>query len=79
MARAGCIVWVARGGGQMEIVGREPALMYGNEDEAVEKIVNTLGDPVEQQRLRMGLTATDRFSTQHFVAQVRDIVANFDN
>ena len=26
LARAGCIVWVPRGGGQMEIVGHEPAL-----------------------------------------------------
>jgi glycosyltransferase involved in cell wall biosynthesis len=77
MARAGCIVWVARGGGPMEIVGREPMLMYGAEDEAVEKIVTTLGDPIEQLRLRMALTTTDRFSTQHFVQQVQDIVGDF--
>lgn len=77
MARAGCIVWVARGGGQMEIVGREPILMYGSEDEAVEKIITTLGDPIEQQRLRMGLMTADRFSTHHFVQQVQEIVAGF--
>ncbi len=79
MARAGCIVWVARGGGQMEIVGREPVLMYGTEDEAVEKIARTLGDPIEQLRLRMGLTTTDRFSTHHFVEQVHNLVANFED
>ena len=28
LARAGAIVWVPRGGGQMEIVGHEPALMF---------------------------------------------------
>ena len=77
MARAGCIVWVARGGGPMEIVGREPMLMYGGEDEAVEKIVRTLGDPIEQLRLRMGLTTTERFSTYHFVQQIQDIVGDF--
>lgn len=77
MARAGCIVWVVRGGGPMEIVGREPMLMYGSEDEAVEKIVKTLGDPVEQLRLRMGLTTTERFSTQYFVQQVQDLVGDF--
>ena len=77
MARAGCIVWVARGGGPMEIVGREPMLMYGAEDEAVEKIVGTLGDPIEQLRLRMGLTTTERFSTHHFVEQIQDIVGDF--
>ena len=79
MARAGCIVWVARGGGQMEIVGREPVLMYGTEDEAVEKIVRTVGDPIEQLRLRMRLTTTDRFSTHHFVEHVQQIVANFED
>lgn len=77
MARAGCIVWVARGGGQMEIVGREPMLMYGSEDEAVDKIIRTLGDPIEQQRLQMGLAAADRFSTDQFVQQVQEIVAGF--
>ncbi len=45
LARAGCIVWVPRGGGQMEIVGDEPALMYDSEDDAVAKIVRTLEDP----------------------------------
>jgi glycosyltransferase involved in cell wall biosynthesis len=38
MARAGAIVWVPRGGGQMEIVGREGALMYESDQDAVEKI-----------------------------------------
>ena len=42
MARAGAIVWVPRGGGQMEIVGREPALMYESDDDAVQKISATL-------------------------------------
>jgi len=61
----------------MEIVGREPTLMYDNEDDAVEKISRTLADPTEQLRLRRGLMATDRFSTDHFVQQVQDIVGDF--
>jgi glycosyltransferase involved in cell wall biosynthesis len=77
LARAGCIVWVPQGGGQMEIVGHEPALMFDTDSEAVEKIVATLGDAVQQARLRTALTATDRFSASHFVQQVREIVANF--
>ena len=77
LARAGCIVWVPQGGGQMEIVGHEPALMFSTDSEAVEKIVATLGDPGRAARLRVALTATDRFSTSHFVEQVQDIVANF--
>lgn len=77
LARAGCIVWVPRGGGQMEIVGNEPALMFGTDDEAVEKICRTLGDVNEQARLRSILTTSERFSAAHFVAQVRAIVAGF--
>ena len=77
LARAGCIVWVPRGGGQMEAVGHEPALMYGSDDEAVEKIVGTLESPAEQDRLRQVLTASERFSTAHFVEQVREIVNEF--
>lgn len=78
LARAGCIVWVPRGGGQMEIVDREPALMYDTEDEAVEKIVRTLNDPAEQERLRGVLRGSERFSTAHFVERVRAIVNDFE-
>jgi glycosyltransferase involved in cell wall biosynthesis len=77
LARAGCIVWVPRGGGQMEVVGQEPALMYDSKDDAVEKIVRALASPAEQDRLRQVLTASDRFSTANFVRQVRDIVDTF--
>jgi glycosyltransferase involved in cell wall biosynthesis len=77
LARAGCIVWVPRGGGQMEIVGHDAALMYDSEDDAVDKIARTLGDEHEQARLRTALQSTERFSTHHFVAAVRDIVSEF--
>ena len=78
MARAGAIVWVPRGGGQMEIVGNEPALMYESDDEAVEKITRTLASASEQQRLRDRLAATsEQFSTTAFMAEVRSIVDGF--
>ena len=77
LARAGCIVWVPRGGGQMEIVDREPALMYDSEDDAVDKIVRTLNTPSEQERLRAVLRRSERFSTAQFVARVRAIVNDF--
>ena len=44
LVRAGAIVWVPRGGGQMEIVGHEPALMFDSDDDAVEKIAGTLDE-----------------------------------
>lgn len=79
LARAGAIVWVPRGGGQMEIVGNEPALIYGSDDQAVAQIVATLGNAVEQRRLRELLAVTtERFSTAHFMQQVRDIVRDFE-
>ena len=78
MARAGAIVWVPRGGGQMEIVGREPTLMYESDDDAVQKIVATLASASEQQRLRQGLAVvSEQFSTTTFMQQVRTIVNEF--
>jgi glycosyltransferase involved in cell wall biosynthesis len=79
LARAGAIVWVPRGGGQMEIVGHEAALMFDTDDEAVERISGTLADTVEQRRLREVLAITsEQFSTAHFMRQVREIVAGFE-
>ena len=78
MARAGVIVWVPRAGGQMEIVGNEPVLMYDSEQDAAAKITTVLGDPAEQQRLRQGLAArAGLFSTDRFVREVREIVSDF--
>jgi len=78
MARAGAIVWVPSGGGQMEIVGREPALMYASDDDAVQKISATLNSASEQQRLRERLAIiSEQFSTANFVRQVRSIVDEF--
>lgn len=78
LARAGAIVWVPRGGGQMEVVGGEPALMYDSEDEAAEKILTVMADAAEQARLRDALAATSaQFSTAHFVRRVRAIVDDF--
>lgn len=79
LARAGAIVWVPGGGGQMEIVGNEPALMYGSEDDAVRKIANTLSNRGEQDRLRALLAErAEHFSTQRFMEQVREIVEAFE-
>jgi len=78
MARAGVIVWVPRGGGQMEIVGHEPALMYESDDDAVQKISATLASASEQQRLREKLASiSEQFSTARFMQQVQTIVNEF--
>ena len=80
MARAGCIVWVPRGGGQMEIVAGEPALTFDSDDDAVAKILRTLDDAAEQARLRDHLMASSgRFSTERFVREVQTLVEEFED
>jgi glycosyltransferase involved in cell wall biosynthesis len=79
MARAGAIVWVPRGGGQVEIVGGETALMYASDEDAVRKISATLSNEREQRRLRTHLGATsEKFSADHFMRQVRASVNEFE-
>jgi glycosyltransferase involved in cell wall biosynthesis len=78
LARAGCVVWVPRGGGQMEIVNHEAGLMYDSVEDAVATITRTMHDPIEQERLRGVLSASsERFSTDRFIQQVRAIVDDF--
>lgn len=79
MVRGGMIVWVPRGGGQMEIVGDEPALVYDTDEEAAETIVRVMRDTAEQERLRAHLaTRAERFSVDRFVREIREVVAGFE-
>jgi glycosyltransferase involved in cell wall biosynthesis len=80
LVRAGALVWLARGGGQVEIVGDEPSLLYDTEDEAAEKIAAVLANPAEERRLREHLhERAERFAPARFVREVRDIVATFES
>ena len=78
LVSAGAIVWVPNGGGQTEIVGHEPSLVFDSDAEAVRKISAVLIDPLEQARLRQRLAERGQvFSTDRFVREVREIVATF--
>jgi glycosyltransferase involved in cell wall biosynthesis len=78
MASAGMIVWVPNGGGQVEIVGGEPALVYESEEGAADSIVRVIGDAAEQQRLRDVLAARSAlFDEQRFMSELQGIVADF--
>jgi glycosyltransferase involved in cell wall biosynthesis len=78
MARAGMIVWVPNGGGQVEIVGRDPSLVYETDEQAVESIARVLGDPSEQARLRDLLTArSEVFRETRFMREIQELVASF--
>jgi glycosyltransferase involved in cell wall biosynthesis len=74
MVRAGCVVWVPNGGGQVEIVN-DPRLTYGSVEEAIGKITAALRDPHEEATLRKHLAArADRFSPERFMREVRAAV-----
>jgi len=78
MVRAGCIVFIPPGGGQVEIVEGEERLLYETPEEAVAKIVRTLSDGDEQTSLRSYLsTRKELFSTERFLRQIRNIVREF--
>jgi glycosyltransferase involved in cell wall biosynthesis len=78
MVRGGCIVWVPRSGGQVEIVGGHPRLTYATREEAVASILRTLEDPAEQAALRAHLVARrDLLSAERFMREIRDTVARF--
>jgi glycosyltransferase involved in cell wall biosynthesis len=78
MVHAGCVVWVPHGGGQMEIVGDEPLLLYDTEEEAADKILRVLGSAPEQVRLREHLALQSQlFGADRFMDDIRRIVATF--
>jgi glycosyltransferase involved in cell wall biosynthesis len=75
MVRAGCIVWVPSGGGQVEIVG-DDRLLYDSIAAAAAAIVRTLTDPAEQAALRAHLaTRAALFSVERFTREFRAVVA----
>lgn len=78
LVRAGAIVWVPDGGGQVEIVGHETRLRYATDDEAVESIAFTLSDSREADRLRAVLAERARlFGISRFLTETRDVVDGF--
>ena len=78
MVRAGMMVWVPNGGGQVEIVGDEPALVYDTEQDAARQIIATLTSPAEEARLREHLAGRSAlFGVDRFIASVQQLVADF--
>jgi len=78
MMRAGMIVWVPKGGGQVEIVGGEPSLVYETEQEAADAIRRVIDDDAEQLRLRELLASRgELFDEQRFMREIQEVVAEF--
>ncbi len=79
MVAAGCVAWVPRGGGQVEIVAHD-GLIFENDGEAASKIAATLADPGRQSALRRHLAGrAEAFSTARFVEASRRAVEGFLN
>lgn len=76
MVNAGCVVFVPKGGGQVEIVDN-PALVFHDDADAVDKIDTILKLPHPEAPLESRMEVQSRFSSQNFVVQIRQIVKNF--
>lgn len=75
MAKAGCIVFAPRNGGQAEIVDYDERLLYGDETEAVERIDTVLVNEKMQAGLSEKMMACGgRYSPARFVREVREVV-----
>jgi glycosyltransferase involved in cell wall biosynthesis len=75
---AGCLVFVPRGGGQVEIVDGDERLLYGAAEEAAAKITLVMSDPDAQRSLRTHLASRkELFSTGRFMRRIQEVVRQF--
>ena len=78
LVRGGCLVFVPRGGGQVEILEGDERLLYGTAEEAAEKIIRVMSDPDLQRVLRTQLASKEElFSTEQFTLRIQEIVRHF--
>ena len=77
MVNAGCMVFVPKGGGQVEIVDN-PALIFHNDADAVDKIDTILSTRIgPANALAHDTPVQNRFTSQNFVVQIQEIFKNF--
>ena len=77
MVKAGLIVWVPDGGGQVEIVNHDD-LIYKTEEEAVAKIENVMESVDKQKMLLKHLEKqAGKFSSMIFMSEIKSIVKGF--
>lgn len=79
MVKAGAIPFVRSQGGQVEIVGAQNQdLFFGDEEEAIAKIIAVLSSPEKQSILLEALKAQKQlFSTQRFMAEMTRFVDDY--
>jgi glycosyltransferase involved in cell wall biosynthesis len=75
MIKATCIVFVPKGGGQVEIVGEDERIIYNDIIEASEKITKVLRYPLMQEEIIKRLLHLGKiFSKDKFMQDIRDSV-----
>lgn len=75
MVSGGMIPFVPNGGGQVEIVNKNEALIYGSSADAVEKINDVLSNTEVQRELRSELQKMKMaFTKDRFQQEIRDVV-----
>ena len=76
MVAGGCISFVPNDGGQVEIVGENPDLVYEDKGDAVAKISRMLDNPDLQASTRSKLEGREElFSAERFKKEMAEIVA----
>lgn len=79
LQRAGCITFVHRSGGPMEIVGKRPELMFDTPEEAAAKICAVLEDPGLEASLQAHVESRrEVYSAEKFCRSLREIVQEFE-
>jgi glycosyltransferase involved in cell wall biosynthesis len=76
--RAGCIVFVHRSGGPMEIVGHDERQMFASPEEGAARIAAVIGDPDLQLELRAaGAERSKQFTSEAFMQAIRKLAEGF--
>jgi glycosyltransferase involved in cell wall biosynthesis len=76
MLLAGSIPFVPSKGGPVEIVGRQPGLIYSSMEDAVEKILAMMSDRARQEASLAALAQrAELFTTERFMRDIRALVA----
>ena len=78
MVKAGCIVFVPNGGGQLEIVGYEESIVYKNQEDAIGKVKQMIGTEIIQKKVLKKLHSLgNHFSEKMFAKDIKDTINSF--
>jgi glycosyltransferase involved in cell wall biosynthesis len=75
MAASGCVPFVPSVGGQAEIVGKDPSLLFDGVDDAADKIARVISSVDIQNSVRRNLMSlAEKFSATRFMNEFRQLI-----